>query len=71
MLTRLLTILKKLEKVLSSEKLWTDTFYRKKKKPLKNILNKIGAIMEPSGTPDTSVLKLLSLLLIFKHCLQF
>ena len=41
------------------------------KKSLKNILNKIGATMEPSGTPDTSVLKLLSLLLIFKYCLQF
>ena len=59
MLTRLFTFLAKLNKVLSLAKLWTDTLHRKKKKLLMKILNKIGPTIEPCGTPDVIVWKLL------------
>ena len=71
MLTRFFTVLAKLDKVLSSAKLWTDTLHRKKKKSLKKILNKIGPTIEPCGTPDFIVWKLLFMLLIFTHCFLF
>ena len=57
MLTRFFTVLAKLDKVLSSAKLWTDTLHRKKKKSLKKILNKTGPTIEPCGTPDFVVWK--------------
>ena len=55
MLTRFFTVLAKLDMVLSSAKLQTDTLHSKKKKLLKKILNKIGPTIEPCGTPDFMV----------------
>ena len=63
-LTRLFTVLGKIDNVLSSAKLWTDTLHRQKKKSSNKILNKIGPTVEPFGAPDI-VWKLLFMLLIF------
>ena len=72
MVTRLFTALAKLEKVLSSAKLWTDTHYTgKRKESLKKKLNKIVPTTEPCGTPDFIVWKLLFVLLIFTNYFLF
>ena len=63
-LTRLFTVLGKIDNVLSSAKLWTDTLHRQKKKSSNKILNKIGPTIEPFGAPDIIVWKLLFMLLI-------
>ena len=66
-----LSVLAKLAKVLLSAKLWTEAFGIKKKKLLKKILYKIGAKIEPWGTPDMIVSNSLSLLFIWTHCLRY
>ena len=67
--SRLFMVLVKLDKALSTVKLWTETLHRKKKKIVEEIWNKIGPNIEPCGTPDVIVWKLLFLQLIFTHLL--
>ena len=67
-----LSVLEKLPRVLSFPKWWTDAFeIKKKKKILKQILNKIGPKIKPWGTRDMIVSNSLYLLFIWTHCLRF
>ena len=54
--------------VLSSAKLKRSDNFKVESRSLRNILDNIGPKIDPSGTPDSNVRKLLKQLLNFTFC---